>query len=305
VSGLRGNTFVPTTTRCCGAARVSGWRAWPSGGCRRRARRGSAAGGRCRGRARTEHTVRHYLNAARPALAAWGGSYHSLREVTTDDVASQLDRLHGSSRTLTAVALRSLFAALKTCRLVFVDPARTVSPGRFSTIPVLGLDNNARQELLGMLPRADHRLVVLLTGVHALTRADMLALRVDDIDLDAATIQVRARTRPLDRLTSEAIVTWLNERRRRWPASANPHLLVTYKSAYGLGPVSTAYFQRVFAGLPTTAGGLRADRLLGEAKAYGDPLRLVRLFALSPATAVRYCTQAGLDRTTGDDPHGR
>ena len=258
-----------------------------------------------RGRTRTEHTVRHYLNVTRPALAAWGASYHSLREVTTDDIVSQLDRLHGSSRTLTAVALRSLFAALKTRRLVFVDPARTVSPGRFPTLPVLGLDDNTRQALLGMLPRADHRLVVLLAGVHALTRADMIAIRVDDIDLDAATLQVRARTRPLDRLTSETIVTWLSVRRRRWPASANPHLLVTYKSAYGLGPISTAYIAGIFKTLGTTAAGLRADRLLGEAQAHGDPLRLVRLFALSPATAVRYCTQAGLDRTIGDDPNGR
>lgn len=257
-----------------------------------------------RGRARTQHTVRHYLNAARPALAAWGGSYHSLREVTTHDIASQLDPLHGSARTLTAVALRSLFAALKTRRLVFVDPARPVSPGRFPTIPVLGLDDDQRRALLGMVPRADHRLVVLLAGVHALTRADLIAIRVDDIDLDAAMMQVRARRRPLDRLTGEAIVTWLAERRQRWPHSANPHLLVTYKSAYALGPVSTAYIAGIFKALGTTAAGLRADRLLGEAHAHGDPLRLVRLFALSPATAVRYCTQAGLDRATGDDPNG-
>jgi integrase len=258
-----------------------------------------------RGRARTEHTIRHYLNVALPALAAWSASYHSLREVTTDDIVRELDRLHGSSRTITAIALRSLFAALKTRRLVFIDPARTVSPGRFPTIPVLGLDDDQRQALLGMLPRADHRLVVLLAGVHALTRADMIALQVDDINLDTATMQVRGRSRPLDRLTSEAIITWLAERRRRWPDSANPHLLVTYKSAYGLGPISTAYIAGIFKTLGTTAAGLRADRLLGEAHAHGDPLRLVRLFAVSPATAVRYCTEAGLDRATGDDPHGR
>lgn len=68
---------------------------------------------------------------------------------------------------------------------------------------------------------------------------------------------------------------------------------VTEKSAYGVGPVSTGYFQAVFARRPTTAADLRADRLLAEAVDSGaDPLRLVRLFALSPAAAMRYCAAA-------------
>ena len=251
-----------------------------------------------RGRARNPDTVSRYLNAAGPALAIWNANYLTLREVTADEVATQLDGLLGSRRTLTAVALRSLFAALKTRRMVFVDPARPLSPGRFPHSPVLGLDNNARTALLSTLPRPEHRLVVLLAGVHALTRADMIGLCLDDIDLDAATMQVRDTTRPLDRLVTATINAWLTERRRRWPASANPHLLVSYKSAYGLGPVSTGYFKNVFAELPTTAAGLRADRLLTEAQAHGDPLRLVRLFGISPAIAVGYCTDADLDTIT-------
>ena len=87
-----------------------------------------------RGRARNPDTVRHYLNAAGPALSVWNASYQTLREVTTDEVATQLDGLTGSRRTLAAVALRSLFAALKTRRMVFVDPARALSPGRFPSL---------------------------------------------------------------------------------------------------------------------------------------------------------------------------
>ena len=259
-----------------------------------------------RGRARKPDTVRHYLNAAGPALTVWNASYQTLREVTTDEVATQLDGLHGSKRTLTAVALRSLFAALKTRRLVFVDPARPLSPGRFPHSPVLGLDDHARATLLATLPRPDHRVVVLLAGVHAMTRADMIGLCLDDIDLDAATMHIRGTTRPLDLLVIATINAWLTQRRHRWPASANPHLLVSYKSAYGLGPVSTGYFKNVFAQLPTTAAGLRADRLLAEAQAHGDPIRLVRLFGISPATAVGYCNDAGLaastEAFTGDPP---
>lgn len=245
-----------------------------------------------RSQPRSPTTTRHYLAAVLPALGDWSGEFGSLREVTTDDVAAQLDGLEGSQRVITAVALRSLFAALKARRLVFVDPARPVSPGRFPQRPVLGLDDDTRSGLLGQLERADHRLVVLLAGVHALRPSQIIALQLGDVDLDTATLHLAGRRRPLDPLVAEHIAQWLRVRRERWPASANPHLLVSYKSAYGLGPISASYFTSVFAGLPTTAAALRADRLLAEAQTSGDPLRLARLFGLSANTAVRYCVEA-------------
>jgi hypothetical protein len=237
-------------------------------------------------------TIRHYLNAVLPTLEAWAGTFGSLREVTTDELTDRLAALQGSQRTITAVALRSLFAALKARRQVFVDPARPVHPGHFPVRPVLGLDDTTRCTLLSRLERADHRLVVLLAGVHALTRAQIIAVRLDDVDLDTRVLDVAGQRRPLDPLVAEHVVVWLKVRRERWPESANPHLLVSYKSAYGLGPVSPHYINLVFADLPTTAAGLRADRLLAEAQATGDPLRLMRLFSLSADTAVRYCAEA-------------
>lgn len=243
---------------------------------------------------RSSATIRHYLNAARPALVVWGAELASLREVTTDDITGQLADLHGSQRTMTAVALRSLFGALKARRLVFADPTRAVHPGRFPQRPVLGLDDHTRRAVLPALARPDHRLVVLLAGIHALRRGQIIALETDDVDLDAATILVDGRRRPLGSLVAEHVVDWLRMRRDRWPASANPHLLITYKSAYGLGPVSTSYIIGIFADLPTTAAGLRADRLLAEAQAHRDPLLLARLFGLSAETAVRYCAEVGL-----------
>lgn len=245
-----------------------------------------------RSQPRSPTTIRSYLNAALPALTAWSGQFASLRQVTSEDVTAQLTALQGSQRTLTAVALRSLFAALKARRMVFSDPARLVQPGGFPTSAVLGLDADTRSSLLARLERADHRLVVLLAGVHALTRAQMIALRLDDVDLDSGVICLANRRLRLDPLVARHVRDWLQARRRRWPASANPHLLVSSKSAYGLGPVSTAYITRIFTDLPTTAAGLRADRLLAEAHATGDPLRLARLFALSDDTAVRYCALA-------------
>lgn len=101
-------------------------------------------------------TIGHYLNAAGPALHAWAVCYDSLRQVSGDDVAAQLENLHGSGRAMTAVALRSLFAALKARRLVFANPARGVHPGRFPQPPVLGLDGLSRAKA-ATIPRACQR----------------------------------------------------------------------------------------------------------------------------------------------------
>ena len=244
-------------------------------------------------RPRLSGTVRHYVAAAAPVITGWSHSHESLREITTEDVQASVAALEGSNRVMTAVALRSLFKSLKSQRLIFTDPTRALSPGSFPTTPVIGLDATSRSLLLSRLERPDHRLVVLLAGVHALSRADIMRLRLDDIDLDSGMMAVRGDRRPLDDFVVDHVVAWLEVRRQRWPRSANPHLLVTEKSAYGLGSVSTSYFKGVFASLPTTAAGMRADRLLGEAiESGGDALRLVRLFALSPSAAMRYCTEA-------------
>lgn len=241
-----------------------------------------------RARPHAETTIAAYLRAVVAVMGDWAGRYTSLREVTTDDVTAQLQRLTGSQRTGTTVALRSLFAALKSQRAIFTDPARRVRPGRFPRRPVLGLDAGARADLLASTARADHRLVLLLAGVHALSRADITALRLEQVDLATRHLLVRGRRVPLDELTRQHLGDWLQERRTRWPGTANPHLLLTSKSAYGLAPVSTRYFR----GLPTPTSQLRADRLLGAAAdSGGDPLTLVRLFGVSDDTAVRYCTE--------------
>jgi hypothetical protein len=253
------------------------------------------SGTRGRGRPHARTTVAAYARAVVPMVTDWAGRYASLREVTTDEVTAHLEPLTGSARTGTKVALRSLFAALKSQRMIFTDPARRVRPGRFPRRPVLGLDDASRTGLLADAARTDHRLVLLLAGVHALSRADITTIRLDEIDLPARWLLVRGRRIPLDGLTHQHLRDWLEERRTRWPATANPHLLVTGKSAYGLEPVSTMYFR----GLPTPPSQLRADRLLATATASnGDPLTLVRLFGVSGDTAVRYCTE--LDPSTQD-----
>lgn len=255
----------------------------------------SGACGRARPHAAS--TVAAYRRAVVPLAADWAGQYPSLREVTRDDVAAQLEPLTGSARTGTAVALRSLFATLKHQRMIFTDPARQLRPGRFPRRPVLGLDDVTRADLLTSTTRADHRLVLLLAGVHALTRADITALRLDQVELcSRRLVLIHDRPVTLDELTFQHLLNWLKERRTRWPATANPHLLLTAKSAYGLAPVSTRYFR----GLPITLSQLRADRLLAAAAdSHGDSLTLVQLFGVSDDTAMRYCSEVDQPHDTG------
>ena len=264
-----------------------------------------------RGRACARATIDHYTAAVAPALTEFAARYDSLRQVSEDDITAVLEPLRASARTTTttAVALRSLFATLKSRRLIFADPTRRVHPGRFPRRPVLGLDPATRAGLLDQLTRPDHRLVVLLAGVHALPRADITGMRIDDVALPAgggpATITVHGIRRGLDQPTRAALADWLRERRRRWPTTANPHLLISTRSALGLAPVSTGYLRGVTAHLPVTLHQLRADRLLTQARdTGGDPLSLHRLFGLSADTALRYCAELDLPRRH-DEPAQR
>jgi hypothetical protein len=90
----------------------------------------------------------------------------------------------------------------------------------------------------------------------------------------AAALLVGGRTWRLDRLTIEHLRACLQDRRTRWPASANPYLLINRSTAGGVKPVSRSYIQETGRRVGITAQDLRADRFLGEAPASGDdPLK--------------------------------
>ncbi|WP_328777941.1 hypothetical protein OHQ89_00855 [Streptomyces canus] len=92
----------------------------------------------------------------------------------------------------------------------------------------------------------------------------------------------------MEELTHHLAADWLTYRHQRWPASANPHLLVSQKTA--LDPdhpaVHRITLQQV---LPKdlTIDRLRQDRILDEAFTTGDPLKLMRLFGITEQTAMR------------------
>jgi integrase len=131
-----------------------------------------------------------------------------------------------------------------------------------------------------------------LAGVHALRPADICALTLDDVNLAAGTLLAGGRVRPLERLTAGHLRAWLAARHARWPATANPHLLINRSTAGGLPPVNRGCIHAAVRRLGITAQELRADRLLAEAQASGgDPLKLTHLFGISDPIAIRYCAE--------------
>jgi MerR family copper efflux transcriptional regulator len=82
-------------------------------------------------------------------------------------------------------------------------------------------------------------------------------------------------------LTGEVLREWLEYRGRRWPHTANPHLLVSTECLTCLR------------GLPATLEQLRIDCQLAGAMATGsDPLHLAEVFGISEHTAIRYAVNA-------------
>lgn len=243
-----------------------------------------------RGRSYRANTVKTYVQVCQPALARWSCRYGSLRQVTADDIQTHLDALPaGWTRVNTLVGLRSLFRTLKANRLVFADPTSGVQVSVPAPRALLGVEPAVRRSLLDQVPRADHRLIVLLAGVHALSRQQVAELRLGDVDLAGRRIRVGERWRPLDELTWRHLVEWLDLRRSRWPRTANPYVLVTPKSANRVVPVGTTYLKSMFQALPTTMSGLRVDRLVSEAvDSKGDGLRIALLFGLSIQAAAGY-----------------
>jgi hypothetical protein len=129
--------------------------------------------------------------------------------------------------------------------------------------------------------------------MHAARPHAIRHLLLADLDTGNGQITVGGHTRPLDPITRAVALAYLDERRARWPGTANPHVLLTRTTARGLGPASRPWLKKHFAGLAATIEQLRVDRQLEEALAGGpDPLHLAVVFGISNQTAIRYAHAA-------------
>jgi hypothetical protein len=257
-----------------------------------------------RTRARHRSTGNNYLNSVLPALVAWSGRYHHLREVTRDDVLAVVATVHGAQRSNTIVALRSLFAFCKRNGTVFRNPTGRIKVGEHGYNVIQPLRPVEVGDAVAASTTPAARLVLALAAVHAARSGAIRALRLDDVDLGNRRLVIAGRIRPLDDLTRQILLGWLDHRRTRWPNTANPHLIVNQQTALETGPVSSVWVTKVLRGQAATLERLRVDRQLEEALTHGpDPLHLAAVFGIDQKTAIRYAASARQLLETAAEQH--
>jgi hypothetical protein len=74
------------------------------------------------------------------------------------------------------------------------------------------------------------------------------------------------------------------------------NLFISQQSAAESGPVNAFVLWRTFDALGINHTQLRRDRLLDEARATADPVHLMRVFGITPDTAMNYIYAAHPDR---------
>ncbi|MEU4097468.1 hypothetical protein [Streptomyces sp. NPDC026673] len=91
----------------------------------------------------------------------------------------------------------------------------------------------------------------------------------------------------------QLLLDWLEHRRRRWPTTANLHLLINNQTANTTSRASNHWISAPMRGQEATLERLRVDRQLEEAMVRGpDSLHLAEVFGLDEKTAMRYADSA-------------
>ena len=257
-----------------------------------------------RSRPRDEHTVRMNLNRVHPLLLKWAGRYIHLREVTAADVITATDLLPANLRRQTLNALRSLFGHCKKTGRIFRDPTSGVHDGQRPLILIQPLQPAEIDQATAAAVTPAARLAIALAAIHAARPKTIRELLLDDIDLGNRRLVIAGRARPLDDLTRSLLLAWLQHRGRRWPGTANPHLIVNQQTAMTTRAVSENWLTVTCRGLTATLERLRVDRQLEEALTHGaDPLHLAAMFGIDDTTAIKYATIARQLMQTAAEQH--
>lgn len=240
---------------------------------------------------RAPQTVINKVRLALPFLAwaATGRGYTTLRQATREDCKGWLDTLdHDRQRTI--VALRGLFKTLKTSKLIFANPTRYIRCGSMArSIPTPLAPHRLAAAATSAASDPTLRVVLALAAIQAITAAEIQAVLLDYVDLPNDRIVLRGVGRPLDDYTRQALTDYLELRHKKWPRTANPHLLVSKRTAHELGPTTHTWMAARLRAIGITVTELRADRILEEAAATsGDALHLATMFGMSAGAAVRY-----------------
>ncbi|MEU6786087.1 hypothetical protein ABZ912_43440 [Nonomuraea angiospora] len=248
-------------------------------------------------------TIRTYFNALAPVLNAWADRVTSLREITTSDIQAAIDDQPPATARNLLPALRSLFRALKQEKLIFRDPTRGITMAAQRRLPA----PIPTDQLRGLIDRADGplaKLVVALVAIHALGKKETDHLLLADLDLLTGQLHVTRNdsrhTVYLDELTHALAIQWVRERRRLWPRTTNPYLLVSRITAADPthSPIARTLTDAVFRRADISPGRLRRDRILDEAAYTADPIHLMRVFGISGKVAMKYVQAAHPERRT-------
>jgi hypothetical protein len=246
-----------------------------------------------RSQPRNLNTVRRYVRAAHPVLVEWSTRYGHMREVTTADVTTVASTLRGHLRRQTIGALRSLTRHCKKTGTIFADPAARIRINHRDDPIIIPLTHHQIDDATHAATTPSARLTMAMAAVHAARSEAIRHLRLDDVDLGNRRITIATVTRPLDELTHQLLLDWLQDRRDRWPNTANPYLIINKQTASTTRPVSDNALTAPFRRRAATLEALRVDRQLDEALTYGpDPLHLAVVFGLDDTTAIRYSTAA-------------
>lgn len=236
-----------------------------------------------RSKPRSPVTIRVKVRWALPVLRAWASDgITTLREISRDDVLAVLPP-SGNPRATTGAALHSLFGTLKRRKMIFANPMtgiRTGSPERRQPMPA---DLATIRDALSSADTATAAVTALFVFC-GLAAGELRCLKLTDIR--DGRLHVGDRRIPLAEPARQRVAAWLDERARRWPATANPHVFIHARTALGTGPVGQRWV-KLKTGL--TARVMREDRILDEVNATGGDLRrLMDLFGLTAKGAQRY-----------------
>jgi integrase len=248
--------------------------------------------GGARTRPRSHTTLRVYFGILRPFIEHWAATRSHLREITSDDVDTVLEPLHGHRRYNAITALRSLFRFAKRRGLTFADPTRHLRGGRAAERTLLPMTAQQIQAVRQAAVTPAQRLAIALAAMHAARPKAIRGLTLDDIDLPNRRITIAGHRQPLSDLTRHALMAWLEHRRATWPDTTNRHILITRISALGTAPVSPDYLDKhQLRGI--SLEHIRRDRILHEAMATSaDPLHLTLVFNIDHTNAMAYASAA-------------
>ena len=165
-------------------------------------------------------------------------------------------------------ALRQFFSWARRNKIILIDPTSAImlSPHRGFKGVTLTIGEQRAIYRRWTTSRPDvhpHEAAIgLLSLLHAFTGAELRSVRVEDIDLGAATLRVNGRPHsvPLDPASSQAIQNCLTH--RAGLGTRNPHLIVTKLTKTTMSSASPAYLTHVLDPAATTTKKLRSTRLV-------------------------------------------